>query len=177
MEHRYTSFSRRTTTIYPSNSIRPRNLILDGKTLIEVSRHPSGATLPYIAVSYTWDSNPEYEKWCGRKVTRQALDIVAQLSIHTPLALWIDAICIDQDDTAAKNSELPKMADIYRNAVGVVCLVSSITEKTGPIVRQGAAMVKHAASHALAQAGDRYGRFMFATLGAHSAVEALFAYR
>ena len=103
---------------------RPRNLVLDG-ALIDVSQHQLGSTLPYIAVSYTWDPDPKFEHWCGRRVTQQALTIAAELGTRTKLALWIDAICIDQDDPAAKASELPKMADIYRGAVAVVCLVSS----------------------------------------------------
>ncbi|KAH9852359.1 heterokaryon incompatibility protein-domain-containing protein [Lenzites betulinus] len=103
---------------------RPRHLVVNGE-LVPCEQDPD-VPAPYIAVSYTWDIDTIREcKW-GREVSKQALDIVKTLSCWTTLPLWIDAICIPQNDDAAKEEELPRMADIYRGAVEVWCLVDSV---------------------------------------------------
>jgi hypothetical protein len=39
---------------------------------------------------------------------------------RVPRALWVDFLCIDQDDTAEKNKQIPLMAFIYRRAREVI---------------------------------------------------------
>jgi hypothetical protein len=39
---------------------------------------------------------------------------------RTYMWLWIDAICIDQDDNAEKDQQIPNMPDIYSNAFNVI---------------------------------------------------------
>ncbi|KAI0774832.1 heterokaryon incompatibility protein-domain-containing protein, partial [Trametes elegans] len=155
---------------------RPRNLI-QNDTLIEVDQDPNTPTIPYIAVSYTWDPDPTLCQWHGRPVTTQALGIASRLARYTSLALWIDAICIAQNDPRAKEEELPKMADIYRGAVGVVCLVGDVTSRTCALVQRGVQLTRHAAGRALQDAGDIYGAYMFATAGENTALEAMFGHR
>ncbi|KAI0371988.1 hypothetical protein BV20DRAFT_1112273 [Pilatotrama ljubarskyi] len=108
---------------------RPRHLVHDGSVL-PVHPDPDVPPIPYVAVSYTWDPDPQHTIAWGRPVTIQALDIVQRLARCTPLPLWIDAICIPQHAEGAKQQELPKMADIYRGAVAVWCVVDCVTSNT-----------------------------------------------
>ena len=41
--------------------------------------------------------------------------------------LWIDAICINQEETDEKNQQVPMMAQIYGGATRVVCVCLSLT--------------------------------------------------
>lgn len=138
---------------------KPRNLVHEGK-LIEVEYYPD---LQYVAVSYAWDPSSEWVQWFGRKVTTQALHIVDRLSRRTKLPIWIDAICIPQDDNEEKQKELPKMADIYRGSAMVVCLIGEVDSNVCRAVRLGAAIVGTTAYGALEKAGDIHGCFSFVT--------------
>ncbi|KAF4577430.1 hypothetical protein EYR36_005418 [Pleurotus pulmonarius] len=138
---------------------RPHNLVYEGK-LIEVGGYPD---LQYIAVSYAWDPSSVWVQWFGRKVTTQALRIVDRLSRRTKLPIWIDAICIPQDDDSEKQKELPKMADIYRGSMMVVCLISEVDANVCRAVRLSAAIVDTAGYKALERAGDVHGCFSFVT--------------
>ncbi|KAF9222171.1 hypothetical protein BS17DRAFT_783934 [Gyrodon lividus] len=148
---------------------RPQNCIRDGK-LVDSTTSPE----PYIAVSYVWDISPSFKDWQGRRVTEQALHIVARLSKHTPYALWIDAICIHQDNEPAKMVELAKMADIYRGAMAVLCLVPEIDLTTCEIVEHGAGMMDLDGFLALEDAGDTHGMYMFVSQGSNMALHNLF---
>ena len=132
---------------------------------------------PYIAVSYVWDTSPTFRKWQDRRVTEQALRIAERLSNNTSYALWIDAICIDQDNELVKMVELAKMADIYRGAVAVLCLVPEVEQRTCEIVQQGAAMMNLDGFRALEDAGDTHGMYMFASQGSDEALQKLFGSR
>lgn len=131
----------------------------------------------YLAVSYTWDPSPTKVKWQDREVTVQSLNIAEVLSKYTSLPLWIDAICIPQDDLGIKMQELRKMADIYRRAAAVLCLVPDMQSDAAEIVHQ-AMEVMHSDSYlALGKAGDVYGCYMFATAGEHSSIRSIYGSR
>ncbi|KAG1787812.1 uncharacterized protein HD556DRAFT_1500557 [Suillus plorans] len=112
---------------------------------------------PYIAISYVWDTRPSFKEWEGRRVTEQALHIADRFSKHTSYALWIDAICIDQDNEPVKMVELVKMADIYRGAPAVLFLVPEIDQTTSRVVEHGTGMIDLDVFHALEHAGDTHG--------------------
>ncbi|KAI0645146.1 heterokaryon incompatibility protein-domain-containing protein [Trametes meyenii] len=134
---------------------RPRFLVHRDE-LVAVDPNPDVPCRPYIAISYTWDPDPDaprVEKW-GRRVTLQALDIVRRLARRTSSAMWIDAICIAQDDDEAKEAELPRMADIYRGAAAVWCLLPSVDDKMCRAVRRCAAFVDDGSLASLTQSGS-----------------------
>jgi hypothetical protein len=171
-----TSRRHERTSVTPVPTLaQPRNLILRGDTLLDTLQLSEQE--PYVAVSYTWDQNPSFVQWEGRRVTTQALDIAKRLSTRTPYALWIDAICIPQDDEEAKQAELPKMADIYRGAEAVVCLVPTIGPETCEVVLRGMQIMESDAYRDLDRAGDIYGCYLFATAKGHDALRALFQHR
>ncbi|KAG2144407.1 heterokaryon incompatibility protein-domain-containing protein [Suillus bovinus] len=151
---------------------RPGNCIRDGKLVDSAS-----SAEPYIAISYVWDPNPSFKEWEGRRVTEQALHIADRLSKYTSYALWIDAICIDQDNEPIKMVELAKMADIYRGAIAVLCLVPEIDQTISRVVEHGTGMIDLDGFRALEQAGDTHGMYMFASQGSNKALHRLFSSR
>lgn len=94
-------------------------------SLLEVSMDSLPA---YEAISYTWgDSRSTEDIWVNGKrliVPASAYRIlVNRSSLLMPKLLWVDAICINQSDTAEKNSQVSLMRDVYRKAFIVsVCL-------------------------------------------------------
>ncbi|KAG2040011.1 hypothetical protein BDR03DRAFT_998369 [Suillus americanus] len=123
--------------------------------------HPkrkAGRHLLLNLISYVWDTRPSFKEWKGRRVTEQALHIADQLSKYTSYALWIDAICIDQDNEPVKMVELAKMADIYRGATAVLCLIPEIDQMTSRVVEHGTGMIDLDGFRTLEHAGDTHPR-------------------
>jgi hypothetical protein len=93
-------------------------------------RHFPLATAPaYKALSYCWgDESPTEALVCNE----QCLSIRPNLSeaikqIHNslqPMWIWIDAICINQNDIDERARVVRRMPQIYRNAVRVVIWLS-----------------------------------------------------
>ncbi|KAI9744545.1 MAG: hypothetical protein M1818_002074 [Claussenomyces sp. TS43310] len=100
---------------------------------ISISHSPD-----YEALSYTWGSLPptcdilvqaqSSQKVFGLHVPPKTLSIRSQLfealkalrHQDSTRALWVDALCIDQNNTAEKNSQISRMCDIYTKASGVI---------------------------------------------------------
>ncbi|KDR86144.1 hypothetical protein GALMADRAFT_235381 [Galerina marginata CBS 339.88] len=150
---------------------RPGFCYLNGKLV------PGDQVHEYIAVSYVWDSLKVWKEWCGREVTEQALKIAERLSKNTTLPLWIDALCIPQnDDLSVKMAELAKMSDIYRGATLVLCLLPEVSLEASTTVAICNALMDNECYTSL-QGVDIYGSFMFATLGEHTSLRTLFGGR
>lgn len=80
---------------------------------------------PYYALSYEWGPKAP-AGWIllnGKPfpVRKNLLLFLEYTASHpkTRKNMWIDAICIDQDDIYEKNHQVRQMADIYRNAATV----------------------------------------------------------
>lgn len=96
----------------------------------------SHLTGQYIALSYCWggpqpcqlqrSNKAEYENEIVRsnmpKTIRDALSVTEKLGFQY---IWIDSMCILQDDEDDKIAEIGKMQDIYSNASLVVCASAS----------------------------------------------------
>ena len=83
----------------------------------------------YEALSYTWGSvidrdyvyvqNDNGEK--ALAITSNLAEALRHLRYEDrPRVLWIDAICVDQNNTAERGHQVLRMADIYRQASRVV---------------------------------------------------------
>lgn len=90
----------------------------------------------YEALSYSWGMEPKpgepkpfikiLEGGDSYKIPIRSNLEAALLQFRTALTeempvlhLWIDALCIDQENQAEKNSQIPRMAEIYSQAVNV----------------------------------------------------------
>jgi hypothetical protein len=111
------------------------------------------AGIPYECLSYTWDdpkfrpsSSDAGEYWntshkriiCNGAVTyiRQNLhDALVQLRSSGSLGpIWIDALCINQDDVSERNTEVGRMGIIYERASQVVVWLGEEDEYTKPTI-------------------------------------------
>jgi hypothetical protein len=114
-----------------SNSIRiaellrgnvggPIQVLLHHRTLLDLST--------CAAVSYEWGSNiRQHEIHCEGKVIKVASNLsnlLGKLRVRDEnQLLWIDAICVNQDDLDERSEQVGLMRDIYRNVVTVLCWI------------------------------------------------------
>ncbi|KAK0391005.1 hypothetical protein NLU13_0507 [Sarocladium strictum] len=100
----------------------------------------------YRALSYTWGPacDPSAESNDQRtdprriilqgevhEVTRNLLDALCQCSLSFPGSLlWVDALCINQDDLLERQVHVALMDQVYRNAQQVLLWVGLATAKT-----------------------------------------------
>ena len=102
----------------------------------------------YVAVSYAWgDDKPVRRFICnGSELytpenTFRALYTIFHASKNSStslyvkgetLTLWIDALCINQQDVPEKNAQVPLMGKIYQQAKGAIGYVGSPSVGTDP---------------------------------------------
>lgn len=96
------------------------------RVCIELNEHPINECPKYTALSYTWgqphrtkDVFVETSSQCI-KVTENLHAALVHLRRRVPVKLWIDAICINQDDIKERSSQVRLMRQIYRGASQVV---------------------------------------------------------
>lgn len=91
--------------------------------------------IPYAAFSYTWGGS---EKLAKVKVNNARTQVTSNLyaalrylrSERTDLILWIDAICINQNNVHEKIHQIQQMGDIYKRAHEVIVWLGESTENT-----------------------------------------------
>jgi Heterokaryon incompatibility protein (HET) len=94
--------------------------------------------VPYIALSYTWgdekDKLPILVNNERILVTRNLENALEQLRDESnELNLWVDAVCINQQDDDEKSHQIQLMRDIYQKASGVSAWIGNST----PLSDQG----------------------------------------
>ncbi|KAH7116534.1 heterokaryon incompatibility protein-domain-containing protein [Dactylonectria estremocensis] len=95
----------------------------------------------YEALSYCW-GKPDKTKTIllnGEqfRVTEDLHEALHEFSLaDTSRALWIDAICINQEDQGEKSSQVQRMKEIYRNAKGVLVWVGKAKDHTDLAFKQ-----------------------------------------
>lgn len=99
---------------------------------------------PYLALSYCWGTGLHASlRTTTRNLAqnlkqieidelpstiRDAVILVHRLGMHY---LWVDALCIVQDDPLDRDSEIHRMQDIYRNAQVTIAVLSSASAGEG----------------------------------------------
>jgi hypothetical protein len=117
--------------LLPDRSVQPPE---KGPTIQCLLRHASLRDAEYLALSYVWGDatqtsniTVEYEWTAGggssskEVVTIPVTDNLASALAHLryskkPLILWVDAICINQQDDLEKSDQILKMGRIYEKA-------------------------------------------------------------
>lgn len=105
------------------------------------------ADYPYVALSYRWGPSPTPENPIYTLTTdcieeaRQGIaisnlpktlqDAIYVARVMEVSYMWIDSLCIIQDDNSDKRREIPKMVSIYSGAAAVVSAAASETCRDG----------------------------------------------
>ena len=97
--------------------------------------------LQYYAISYVWDDSLGDNVICvdGRCVLlgdHISAILKTLRQIKPGMLLWVDAICIDQQDNHTLGSQLPLMHTIFSSAQAVICCLG---EETDPRKKEQAA--------------------------------------
>lgn len=97
---------------------------------------------PYEALSYVWGKPTVFHSiiWCVdedhvdsgggtlRIGANLATALVAYRRLDQPRRIWVDAICIRQDDFDERLSQVRMMGDIFRGATQVLCWLGAFQE-------------------------------------------------
>lgn len=125
-EYRYSELSRNSIRLLQLLPSRKNSTPLQGD-IFEYPLQDSGTlSCPYEALSYVWGSEEKPD--CitinehDLNITRNLYTALLHLRDHTcPRLIWIDAICINQDDKdKEKEEQIPLMPEIYARAQRVV---------------------------------------------------------
>ncbi|CAN9343177.1 unnamed protein product [Alternaria sp. RS040] len=123
-----------------------------------------GRPPPYEALSYTWGRStdvftlyqePEISDSSGTlktvsKITRGLYEALLQLRQRTkPRILWVDAICIDQENLKERGEQVEIMRQIYANAARVVVWLGPADDETPVAVQAITTLKSHIASRGL----------------------------
>jgi hypothetical protein len=118
-----------------------------------------GAAPAYITLSYCWEGQVQDNVvMCdGRDlhVTQNVVAILNYLAITYPRHwFWIDAICIDQDNKAEKNVQVPLMRKIYERSLRMVAWIGRKDEDIAATIQDLPNMFTKARDHV----GEPIGR-------------------
>lgn len=80
---------------------------------------------PFVALSYVWGSEKDKKQIFinGRRahVTQNLYEALFHVrEVLAPVPMWVDAVCINQNNTEEKPNQLTKMPAIYRQASAVI---------------------------------------------------------
>lgn len=130
-------------TILPGNFSSKIRLDLHKEQFAEDS------TKEFEALSYAWGSTKKLvdvyvgETGCQTiQVTRNLADALPYLRHQEkPRVLWIDAICVNQQDLGERSSQVKRMPDIYSKATRVVWL--GLESKDSALALKCAETIQH----------------------------------
>ncbi|KAI5357723.1 putative heterokaryon incompatibility [Septoria linicola] len=105
--------------------LTPRTWLIGGPIHLRPIHVTRQTTIPYTAVSYHWGgaalTEIIYIDGYPLSVTATAFKVLrACRSSSNEQTIWIDAICINQDDLGEKTEQVQHMSDIYSRATRVV---------------------------------------------------------
>ncbi|KAI0105339.1 heterokaryon incompatibility protein-domain-containing protein [Nemania sp. FL0031] len=130
----------RTLQLLPSAPEEPIRCILK-----EVDLTHQNKSLLYQALSYVWgdpaETTPILVNGHEFQATRNLNDALHQLrqagNVFFEQDIWVDAICINQNDLNEKSKQVPRMADIYSMATRVVIWLGRNRAEEEDIFRRG----------------------------------------
>ncbi|KAF2649712.1 HET-domain-containing protein [Lophiostoma macrostomum CBS 122681] len=138
LEHRYFFFN----TKGPHSWTHP-NAKVD-RTVWELPRRDDETKLKFEALSYTWGSpdNPVAARvllpssskrdHATLPIGHNLAEALRSLRYHNRMrVLWVDAVCINQEDLQERSAQVKRMADIYSLAAHVVVWVGPEADESG----------------------------------------------
>ncbi|KAH9216197.1 heterokaryon incompatibility protein-domain-containing protein, partial [Leptodontidium sp. 2 PMI_412] len=113
----------------------------------------------YEALSYVWGNDQDTLRI---QVDDQALNVTRNLRSAlrhlrcpgTSRMLWVDAVCIDQNNTTERTQQVGIMSSIYRTACRTVVWLGTATEDTGKAFSLFATLAKKKRESIVESAGD-----------------------
>ncbi|KAF2474382.1 HET-domain-containing protein [Lindgomyces ingoldianus] len=108
--------------------------------LFDAWLHDAEEIMEYEALSYTWGGT---EKPYEVEINKKRMSVTDNLSLalrhlryqHQDRILWIDAICIDQENDKERGHQVQQMASIYKRAERVIIWLGGATAETDLILR------------------------------------------
>jgi hypothetical protein len=91
-------------SLKPELSIRPRGFKLVDVHSLKIEQAPRNGS--YVALSYVWGANDHWPRYTTDNFTQQIKQRY----------LWVDSLCILQDDLEDKMKQIPLLHTIYKNA-------------------------------------------------------------
>lgn len=106
---------------------------------------------PYVALSYRWSEDASEELILdGKGIIRISKDLDAALRRFRYASalrwIWVDAICINQQNNAEKSMQIPLMAHIFRGASRVMIWLGNRAEDAD-LLRRTKSLVREAKAH------------------------------
>jgi hypothetical protein len=121
--------------------------------LFDAWLHDAKNAIEYEALSYTWggtDKPYEIEMNGGKMPITENLSLALRhlRYQHQDRIVWIDAICIDQDNDKERGHQVRQMASIYKTAERVIVWLGQATSATDLILRYMQELERETAKYA-----------------------------
>ncbi|RYN79389.1 hypothetical protein AA0120_g10711 [Alternaria tenuissima] len=138
------------------SALRLLNLLRGKGSIIECMLYQAfldGADLiPYDALSYTWGGA---DKNFTVTVNEKSLNVTENLylalqrlrSEHIDRVIWVDAICIDQNNIRERGHQVQQMCKIYSQAEEVVVWLGQATQETDVLMGSLQQLENHSSIH------------------------------
>ncbi len=113
----------------------------DGGQVIHASVHnePANGHRPYTALSYAWGTLTASKRMIlngeAHLITENLHQALLVLFAQGVINLWVDALCIDQDNPDEKGAQVQRMATIFQKADCVVIWLGSSSARSQEILR------------------------------------------
>lgn len=106
----------------------------------------------FSVLSYVWGIDGTQRIKCGDayvQITKNGYAaLIALRKQLESLAIWVDAVCIDQSNTQEKQYQIPLMGDIYARATTAYIWLGDETASSARVVKylKGSGLLEHIAS-------------------------------
>jgi hypothetical protein len=130
----------------------------------------SSSCLRYKCLSYTWDGprvSDTGQEWCDPvfQISINDSSVFVRRNLHDVLhhfrdlgylgPLWIDALCINQQDGSEKDAQVARMSHIYGGAVEVLAWLGTANNSTVPAMQSMEKLLVNQDEIMTAEAGEK----------------------
>jgi ankyrin repeat protein len=140
--------------------------------LFQVGLYNAEDILEFEALSYTWGGT---DKWYGIEVNKRNFQVTENLFLalqhlryqHEDRILWIDAICINQENLPERGHQVRQMSSIYKEAEQVIIWLGQATPDTNLVYHDMQSLEKQAVHHACSdwRSSDERWQLLWSNVG------------